>query len=67
MIRLTAIVSGGLTDEQLHEYLGPGYCGHCCADFGDEHVGQAFDNVDGRCPDCGSWPKGAREAAGAVP
>ena len=46
-----------LTDEQLHDWLGPGYCGRCGADYGDEHTGQAFDNVDGRCPDCGSWPK----------
>lgn len=48
-----------LTDQQLHDWLGPGYCGTCCADYGDEHVGQTFDNVDGRCPDCGSWPKAA--------
>ena len=46
-----------LTDEQLHEWLGPGYCGRCGADYGDEHVGQTFNNVDGRCPDCGSFPK----------
>jgi hypothetical protein len=52
-----------LTDEQLHEYLGPGYCGRCCADYGDEHQGQTFDNVDCRCPDCGSWPAGTRDGA----
>ena len=45
-----------LSDDQLHAYLGPSYCGRCCADYGDSHTGQTFDNVDGRCPDCGSWP-----------
>lgn len=50
-----------LTDEQLHDWLGAGYCGRCGADYGDEHVGQTFDNVDGRCPDCGSWPKAVVE------
>lgn len=46
-----------LTDDQLRAWLGPGNCGHCSAEYGDEHVGHAFDTPDGRCPECGSWPE----------
>lgn len=57
-----------LTDEQLREYLGAGYCGTCCADYGDEHhaSGSVFDTPDRRCPDCGAWPAtdGASEQVG---
>ena len=49
-----------LTDDQLREWIGTGYCGHCCADYGDEHTGTVLGAiVDGRCPECGSWPSGS--------
>lgn len=44
-----------LSDEQLHDWFGPGHCSECKVEYGDAHK-MTFATPGNRCSECGALP-----------